>query len=260
MKNVFIIVALLMFGVMFSVVSAECTYSDDWFFECVQEKYISLNENIWEESNLDKITLDLSQIDMPPPKECITDFCYEESNVIVILRKTWKPFLSIVNSDSMTTWGFAKEFDDIKETILVNNRTPIFDRVILQKVLYDRGLLWTKPTGKIWYLTELAIMRLQCIKWYSEYNTSKTIFEIGPQTIKEINNLKNRMKDQSYLASTSLPNVDLSQCGNEFVRRQSTIEWLLDTPPSWANNDYGNMVTPDSSLEWDWEVILKKVN
>jgi hypothetical protein len=47
-------------------------------------------------------------------------------------------------------------------------------------------------------------MELQCIKGYSEYNKNKAIFEIGPKTIKEINNLKNRMKDRKYLSSTSL--------------------------------------------------------
>ena len=53
---------------------------------------------------LKEITLDLSEIDMQPPEECKTDYCYEETEAVVIIRKTWKPLLSVISRDSMTTW------------------------------------------------------------------------------------------------------------------------------------------------------------
>jgi hypothetical protein len=66
------------------------------------------------------------------------------------------------------------------------------------------------------------------------------------------------MKDEGYLNSTELPNIDLFSCGSEFVSRYNVISSLLKTPPSWANNSYNNMVTPDSSINWQGEVIIKK--
>lgn len=244
-----------------SFVGAGCNYSDVGFFECVEEKYIYLNEEIGEAtSNLNEMKLDVGKIDMPPPVECVKDYCYEETNVIVVIKKTRKPLLAVVNSDTLPSREFAEKFDDIQEETKITNKSPIFDRVTLQKVLHDRGLLGVEPTGKIWYLTELAVMKLQCLKGYSEYNPSKDIFEIGPRTIQEVNALKERMKDENYLKDSRLPEVNLAECGDEFTRRQAKIGGLLKTPPTRANNHYGNYLRSGSSLQWDGEVVLKKVD
>jgi hypothetical protein len=66
------------------------------------------------------------------------------------------------------------------------------------------------------------------------------------------------MKDRKYLSSTSLWNFNLYNCDQSFINRYNTIKSLLKTPPSWANNSYNNMVTPDSSINWEGEVVIKK--
>ena len=35
-------------------------------------------------------------------------------------------------------WDFAKNFPNISEKSLLNNGSPVYDRLILQKVLYER--------------------------------------------------------------------------------------------------------------------------
>lgn len=242
------------------VSAAECWYNSSSYFQCTDEKKIYLNEDMNGELNLNEIMLDIGNIDMPPPTECVKDYCYEETNVVVTIKKTWKPLLSVINNSAMKPSDFAKKFEDIAETTVVDNWSPVFDRVVVQKVLYERWLLGAKPTGKIWYLTELAVMKLQCIKWFSEYNDAKAVFEIGPKTIEAINTLKHKMKDEKYLKNTWFPPVDFAKCGKEFVTRQSKIEWLLQSPPTWANNSYGPNLLTWSSLQRDGEVILKRAD
>jgi len=217
-----------------------------------------LDEIVWQDVNLDQIVLNLSDMSIDAPVECKSDFCYEESSVVVKVKKIWKPLTTIINNNSLKSWEFAKEFSNIAENQTIDNKSSVYDRVVVQKILYDRGLLWTKPTGKIWYLTELAIMKLQCIKWFSEYNSSKSMFEIGPKTVKEINQLKERMKNQHYLSDTKLPVIELSSCGKDFVNRYNAISSLLKNPPSWSDNTYSNMIVPDTSIKWEGEVIIKK--
>jgi len=217
-----------------------------------------LDEIVWQNVDLDQIVLNLSDMSIDVPVECKSDFCYEESSVVVKVKKIWKPLTTIVNSDSLKSWEFAKEFSNLAEDQTIDNKSPVYDRVVLQKILYDRWLLWTKPTGKIWYLTELAVMKLQCIKWFSEYNSSKSIFEIWHKTIVELNKLKERMKNPDYLSDSKLPEIELSICGKDFISRYNTINSLLKNPPTWANNTYSNMIVPDTSIKWEGEVIIKK--
>jgi hypothetical protein len=251
-------VFLIFFLCFFVFVNADCFQNEMWFYECTQQRNITLDEVVWQELDLDEMVLDLSEIDIDSPQQCETDFCYEESDITVVVKKVWKPLTSIINSDSLSSWQFAQEFPDIKEENILDNKSSVYDRVVLQKILYDRWLLGVEPTGKIGYLTELAIMKLQCIKWFSEYNPEKTIFEIWSQTIWELNSLKERMKDSNYLVSTELPNIELEDCGPTFVSRYNAISNLMQNPPSWANNNYNNMITPDTSLDREGEVIIKK--
>lgn len=258
--NKLIIYFFVLFVSFFSFSVADCIQNDNGFYECTQQRSITLDEVIGQDLDLDEMVLDLSEIDIDSPESCDTDFCYEESDITVIVKKIWKPLTSIINNDSLTSWDFANEFPDIWEDDILDNKSSVYDRIILQKVLYDRWLLGVKPTWKIWYLTELAIMKLQCIKWIDEYNSEKTIFEIWPKTITELNNLKHRMKNSNYLLNTQLPDINLEDCGSSFVSRYDAISKLLKNPPSRATNEYENMITPDTSLNWEWEVIIKRSN
>jgi hypothetical protein len=64
---------------------------------------------------LDEVILNLSDININQPKQCETDFCYEESSVVVTVKKIWKPLSSIINDNSLKSWEFAKEFKDIND-------------------------------------------------------------------------------------------------------------------------------------------------
>jgi hypothetical protein len=82
--------------------------------------------------------LDISEMNIERPKLCDKDFCYEEASVIVTVKKIWKPLTSVINDGNLTSWDFANKFDNIKETDLVDNKSSVYDRVVLQKVLHDR--------------------------------------------------------------------------------------------------------------------------
>jgi hypothetical protein len=77
-------------------------------------------------------------MDFDDPKECSTDFCYKESQIIVTVKKTWKPMMSVINKEALKSRDFAKNFPNISEKKLLNNNSPVYDRFILQKVLYER--------------------------------------------------------------------------------------------------------------------------
>lgn len=250
--------SLLVWIFLCSFVSAGCAYTDIWFYECTENRDIALSENLWWFSNLSEISLDVWNIDMPPPKECINDeYCYEETSVVVVIRKTWKPVLAVINNEAMPPSEFAEKFRDVDLTGVLTNDSPLLDKVIFQKTLFNRWLI-DKVTGKLWYLTELAVMRLQCIKWIVEYDESKTMFQAWPLTIKEVNELKDRMKEEEYLAKTKLPKIDLATCGKEFKQREKAIETLMQSPPSWAIKTYPKKAITDPSLIWDGVVSLRK--
>jgi len=258
-KNLQYFIAALVAGFsLYSFVSATCAYSDIWFYECTENRDIALSENIWWSTTLSEISLDVWKIDMPPPKECLTpEYCYEETSMVVVIRKTWKPVLAVINNEAMPPSEFAEKFRDVQSTGILTNDSPLLDKVIFQKTLFNRWLI-DKVTGKFWYLTELAVMKLQCIKWFVEYNETKTMFEVWPLTIKEVNNLKDRMKEEEYLAKTKLPDIDIKKCGKEFSQRETAIERLMQDPPSRASISYPRKAFSDPSLIWDGVVSLKK--
>lgn len=236
----------------------DCLLNKQWFWECSQTKNILLDQTIDATITPEKANINLTDMDFTDPKECETDFCYKKIQITVTVKKTWKPMVSVINDDALKSWDFAKDFPNISEKKLLNNSSPVYDRLILQKVLYDRWLLDSKPTGKIWYLTEQAIMKLQCIKWLKEYNESSWIFVIWPKTIIEINKIKDKMKESNYIKKTRLPNVDFVKCWEDFQNRNEDLNTLLWNPPSWANNDYSNAISPNYFLKPEGEVKIKK--
>jgi aminopeptidase N len=124
--------------------------------------------------------------------------------------------------------------------------------------LYERWILASKPTGKIGYLTEQAIMKLQCVKWFKEYDKTNGIFVIWPKTIEEINKIKNKMKKQGYIKKTFFPNVDLQKCWETFQTRNKLLNKLIVNPPSRANNKYLNHIDPNYSINPEGEIKIIK--
>lgn len=236
-----------------------CVKNNNWYRECSETKKIILNQSSDLSINPEETNIDLSKMDFDDPSECKTDFCYKESEIIVSVKKIWKPMSVVINSTWLKSRDFANNFPNISEKKLINNYSSIYDRYVLQKVLYDRWLMNTKPTWKIWYMTEQAVMALQCIKWIKEYDEKNWIFLIWSKTISEINKLKERMKNSEYLKNTKLPTINLKKCWNEFVERNADLTNLLWNPPSRANNNYWNNISPNYWLDIEGEVKIKKV-
>jgi hypothetical protein len=46
--------------------------------------------------------------------------------------------ISAINNSGLTYWDFANNFSNISEKKILNNNSPVYDRLILQKVLYER--------------------------------------------------------------------------------------------------------------------------
>lgn len=242
-------------GISFS----ECINNKLWFWECQQSKNIFLEQNLENISDPIKTSyINIGNMNFDDPKECDKDFCFKETHVTISIKKVWKPMSMIINDEKLKSRDFAKNFPNIVESKLLDNSSPVYDRYILQKVLYERWLLWTKPTGKIWYLTEQAIMKLQCIKNIKEYDKNNWIFIIWKQTISEINKIKDNMKDNNYLKNTRVPNIDLSKCWRDFDNRNEWLEKLLTNPPSWADNNYENAISPNYKVKVEWDINIKQ--
>lgn len=77
-------------------------------------------------------------MDFSDPKQCTTDFCYKESQIIITVKKVWKPMIAIINNSGLLSRDFAKNFPNISEKKHLDNSSPVYDRIILQKVLYER--------------------------------------------------------------------------------------------------------------------------
>ena len=253
-------------GVLFFLVSiifvgfsyGDCVFNKQWFWECSQTKNILLGQTTDTTITPEETNINLADMDFSDPKECETNFCYKEIQISVTVKKTWKPMLSVINNEALKSWDFAQDFPNISEKKLLNNSSPVYDRFILQKVLYERWLLDSKPTWKIWYMTEQAIMKLQCIKALKEYDEASGMFVVWTKTIAEVNKMKDKMKDPNYLKKTNVPNVDLTKCWDDFQDRNEDLDALLWNPPSRANTNYWNAVTPNYSLTPEWEVKIKK--
>lgn len=253
-------VILLFLGVIIFVWFSywNCLYNKEGFWECSQTKNILLDQTIDRTITPEETNINLADMDFDDPKECSTDFCYKESQIIVTVKKIWKPMISVINKEDLKSRDFAKTFPNISEKRILNNNSPVYDRFILQKVLYERWLLDSKPTGKIWYLTEQAIMALQCIKWLKEYDESNWMFIVWSKTITEVNKIKDKMKDSNYLKKTRLPNINFAKCWDDFEERNKDLNNLIWNPPSWANNNYWNAITPNYYLKPEGEVKIKK--
>jgi len=238
-----------------NIINNGCITTNEWIFRCNKEISIFVDNT---KNDPIETKIDLSQLDFEDPKECETKFCYKESTIIIKVEKIYKPIDVIINSSSLKANDFADKFPNIVSQNYVNNLSPVVDRFVLQKVLYERWLLESKPTGKIWYITEQAIMKLQCIKKYQEFDKINGIFFAWPKTISEINKIKEKMKDKNYLKNTHVPNINLSTCWENFKKRNDSLNTLLWNPPSRANNSYSNTWVPSYSIQLNWEVKIQK--
>ena len=79
--------------------------------------------------------------------------------------------------------------------------------MLLQRPLYDRGILPVLPTGRFGAMTEQAILHFQQIKGIDPC-TDRPAYADN-RTVAEINKMKHRMRDPDYLRQTQAPNFEI---------------------------------------------------
>jgi len=98
-----------------------------------------LEQNLWNFGDkIDNNSINISDMNFDEPKECENEFCFKETYVTITVKKTRKPISIVINNENLKPRDFAKNFPNISEKKLLNNNSPIYDRYILQKVLYER--------------------------------------------------------------------------------------------------------------------------
>lgn len=239
----------------------------DGTIEYSGQKTIFLDTNA--SNNLSESRLNLSDFNVDPPAECqkADIACEQITQITVTTKKVWTPIqLSSIMSATLKPEVFAKYFPNLPADKTITNGSPLKTKLIAQRIFYERGLLPVLPTGRLGYLTELATMKLQCLKGFSEYDSTKAIFYAGPKTISALNTLKENLRDPGYLAAHPLPAVDLSRCGVDFQIREENIATALKTltpkntatgtPASTANKSIP-LLKPNF-LKLEGEVVIQK--
>lgn len=179
--------------------------------------------------------IDFSDYNIPAPEECNEPniACHETAKIQITTTKQWKIYRTkTIDSPDLTSHDFAKKYPNLNENAeSIDNTSPPEQKWILQRMLYERGLLPVFPTGNVGYETEKAIIKFQHIKGINEWDKRKGIVEIGPQTVKALNDLKERMKDPQYLEKRPLPVVKLNDLDDyhrlrygDILRRQVRAE------------------------------------
>ncbi|MEA3304231.1 MAG: hypothetical protein U9Q15_00420 [Patescibacteria group bacterium] len=189
--------------------------------------------------------IDFDDYNIDPPLECSQPnfACDEYSHIKIITTKTWNvKKTEKINSSSLTTSDFAKYYPNLPDIQEINNLSDPDQKWIVQRILYERGLLPVFPTGNIGYETEKAIIKLQHIKGFEEFDPKRGISYIGPQTIKELNGLKDRMQDPEYIPNHPLPVVRMDDLGNNHKKRYQDITNRQISSGYMPNYDTSNQV------------------
>jgi len=184
--------------------------------------------------------------DISSPEVCQEPqvFCSESTKITVKTAKTW----SIIELPAITSLGlqpeeFAQYYPNLDPVSRITDGSPPQQKLILQRILYDRGLLPVAPTGKIGYETEKAIIKLQHIKGIvDEFDGINKVTIIGPQTINELNALKKRMQNKGYLEEKPLSIVIPQELPSSAQERLARIEELEE---EWKDQPFSKQKIED---------------
>ena len=193
-------------------------------------------------------SINLSDYDIARPAECDdpTVFCQEYTHVHVTIDKTWEIVqVGSVRSEELSASEFAAYYPNIQSESVTSN-SPTEDILLLQRALYDRGLLPVEPTGRFGVLTELAMLHFQQIKGYEEWGNGEVI--AGPRSVADINAMKDRMKDPEYLQDTSVPELDIGQLSEGQSNRLALLNDFIDAA---QNGNISQVLTAVDDIEID---------
>lgn len=156
--------------------------------------------------------------------------CNQETKIKVDVETIWTiTEANPIHSSALTPEEFAINYPNIQETNILTNESSEEDKLVAQRILYERGMLSIPPTGFLGHLTQMGITHLQNIKQiYDEPG------RIGSKTIKELNALKNRMKEENYIEKNYLPPPNpitfLPPLQNIYQNHASKINLIQNNP------------------------------
>jgi hypothetical protein len=155
--------------------------------------------------------IDLSTYSIEPPEECALEnvSCRESTTVNMKIVKTWEISTVYELTDSrLQPEDFALYYPEIQSTESINRNSDPKQILLLQRALYERGLLPVLPTGRYGVLTEAAVLHFNQIKNITDCSATEVV--ATPDTIREINAMKQRMADPTYLQTTVAPVFNVS--------------------------------------------------
>lgn len=158
------------------------------------------------------------------PDECGSPniICEENLKVEMKISKTF--FITKLNpldSPNLLPEDFSKYYPDI-ESCPIDKSTDPKNIMILQRILYERGMLDTLPTGKYGVLTELAVHHFQQLKGLSQCSKEAAVIDCA--TVEALNELKHKMSNSGYLSGTLVPPFD----ENALCEEESYRVYLLN--------------------------------
>ena len=178
-----------------------------------------------------KSSISFDNFNAPDPADCARSgyACQETTDITVTTRKVWTVVrVPSITSTSLDQSTFATYYPDLTPDAPVTPTSPLPQRMVAQRLLYDLGLLPVLPTGKFGYKTELATIDLQCRYGIDEYDATAGKTILGPQSVAKLNELKDQMKDPNFDPATALPPA--TQCSDTLSNRENDIKAALGTP------------------------------
>lgn len=162
------------------------------------------------DSTSDDLTkeIDLSGYKISMPEVCknANVGCKEHTKVYLRLVKTWEiTTVPPLTDKKLQSTEFATYYPNLDTSKPITKNSDPEDVMLLQRALYERGLLPTLPTGRFGAMTELSVLHFNQIKGLTE--CSDKALQATTATIMEINAMKERMKDETYLRTTVAPEL-----------------------------------------------------
>ncbi len=220
------------------------------------ETYANSNEETTE--NILKIVGNDENI----PEECqrrsFGIICSQETKIKVDVENIWTiTEAASIHSPVLAPEEFATSYPGIQETNTLTNESSEEDKLVAQRILYERGLLSVPPTGFLGHLTKIGITYLQDIKQiYDEPD------HIGPKTINELNALKERMEEENYIEKNPLPSlnpINLSPVlQSVYQNHASKINLIQNNPGFYETTQMQNSVdsTPVPFINYSGEIKI----
>jgi hypothetical protein len=182
------------------------------------------------DSSSDDLTkeIDLSAYSISTPEVCknANVGCKEHTKVYLRLVKTWEiTTVSALTDKKLSSTEYATYYPNLDTTKPITKNSDPKDIMLLQRALYERGILPTLPTGRYGAMTELSVLHFNQIKGLADCSSNAS--QATTATLLEINAMKERMKDASYLATTRAPELDRAKLCSNLQNRVDELERFI---------------------------------